>query len=196
MSLVRTGAPADEPLSQVQAKEQLRIETSVTADDTYIDNCITDAVNDIEEYTERALITQTWTWKLDGFPDGVEPFRPPRPPLSSVTSIAYLDKDGDSQTLATSVYETDTASDPGRIALKYDQVWPVTRSGGVIDVVTVVFVAGYGADETNMPGLVLRAMRLVVTDYYVNRGDARVRVEQSPVLQHVLWSLRANVRVA
>lgn len=196
MSLVRTVAPTDEPLSQTQAKDQLKIETSVTADDTYIDDCISDAVNDIEELTERALIDQTWEWKLDCFPIGHEPFRVPRPPLSSVTSIAYLDSDGASQTLATSVYEVDTASDPGRIALKFEQVWPIVRSGDVIDVVTVTFVAGYGSSETAMPGLVLRVMREVVTDYYANRGDARTPIAQNPTLRRLLWSLRANVRVA
>ena len=49
-------------------------------------------------------------------------------PLSSVTSIAYLDADGDSQTLSASKYIVDAANIPGRIKPAFGEVWPTTRT--------------------------------------------------------------------
>ena len=63
-------------------------------------------------------------------------------PLSSVTSITYLDTDGATQTLAADQYVVDAISQPARISRAYNVDWPDTRVQN--NAVKVRFVAGYG----------------------------------------------------
>lgn len=190
MSLTQTSAPAAEPITTAEAKKQLNV--SHSDDDTYIDTLIAGARRWAETFTSRAFVTQTWEWRLDAFPGGAWPFRVPYPPLASVTSIEYLDVDGASQTLSTDVYETDGNSQPGRIALKYNQSWPSVRGGNVIDVVTVTFVAGYG-DLTTVPDEIKHALKLLVGHWYVNREDVVLGMTPTSIphgVEALLWTKR------
>jgi len=163
LGLVQTTAPTTEPVTTAEAKAHLRV--TFTDDDTYIDGLVASARAWCETYTGRQFVTATWTWKLDEFPSV---FSVPRPSLVSVTSIVYIDENGASQTLATSVYDVDTTSKPGRVALAYNQTWPDIR--GDIDSVSVVFVAGYGA-ESSVPDAIKSAILLLVGHWYANRED-------------------------
>jgi uncharacterized phiE125 gp8 family phage protein len=148
MSLYLVTAPAAEPVSLADVKLHLRVDS--TAEDDLIAGLITAARDYLEAFTRRAIPRQTWDWKLDAFPCGSE-FYLPKAPCASVTSITYIDTDGTSQTLATSVYDTDLPTGPmaraGRVFLKYQQVWPQTRS--IPNAVTVRFVAGYADSATD-----------------------------------------------
>jgi len=144
MSLTLVTAPTAEPVSLADVKLHLRVDT--TAEDDLIDGLVVSARDYAESFTRRAFPQQTWDLKSDGFPCAPE-FYLPKAPCLSVTSIAYIDTDGATQTLATSVYDTDLPTGPmaraGRIFLKYQQVWPQTRD--IPNAVTVRFVAGYAA---------------------------------------------------
>ena len=93
-----------------------------------------------EGKTRRAFITQTWDWLFDAFP--ASGLKVPKPPLQSVTSITYIDTDGNSQTLAATEYRVDNSTEPGRITPAFSKVWPVTRA--VTNAVTVRIVVGFG----------------------------------------------------
>ena len=72
---------------------------------------------------------------LEAFPHGKEPIALPRPPLQAVTAVAYVDLDGEEQTLAASNYHLDTAGHFGAIYPAEAAPWPTTRrwrNGGVI----------------------------------------------------------------
>lgn len=188
-SLTQTSAPAV-LLTTAEAKTHLHV--TGTTSDTYIDTLVAAATGWAETFTCRGLVTQTWEWRLDDFPHGAGHFIVPNAPLSSVTSITYLDVDGVSQTLATSVYEVDGNSQPGRIALKFDQSWPSVRGGGVIDVATVTFVAGYGAASA-VPPVFKHAVKMVIGHWFENRESVVVGVTASEVPQAaemLLWSKR------
>lgn len=115
----------------------------------------------VEQYLARPLITQTWRYTLDTFPpDSVNYIEIPRSPLISVSSITYVDDDGNTQTLATSVYSVDADSKPGAVRLKYDQEWPDTRDQP--NAVTINFTAGYGAAPANVPASTKQAMKLLI----------------------------------
>lgn len=163
--LVRTSDPATEPLSLGDAKEHLRVD--YTDDDDLISGLVTAARQHVEETTARALITQTWTLKLDSFPP--DTILLPRPPLQSVTSITYLDSDGNSQTLSSDLYDVHTGDVPGRVTRGYNDTWPLTR--GIPNAVTVTFVAGYGAAAADVPAPIVHAMKLWVADAYRNREE-------------------------
>jgi len=164
MGIAVTSAPAVEPLTLAEAKLHLRYES--TDEDDRITSLIKAARIHAEMFTGKAMITQTFTWKLDGFPTY---FRVPRSPLQSVTSIAYLDANNASQTLASSVYSVDTYSVQPRIVLAFNQVWPVTYDA--IDCVTVTFVAGYGASGSSVPETLRQAMLLLIGHWFESREE-------------------------
>lgn len=152
MSLFLVTAPAAEPVSLADVKLHLRVDT--TAENDLIAGLNTTARQYAEAFTQRAIPQQTWDWKLDAFPCGSE-FYLPKAPCISVTSISYVDTNGDSQTLATTVYDTDLPTGPharaGRIFLKYGQSWPQTRD--IPNAVTVRFVAGYSGTAVTVASL-------------------------------------------
>lgn len=183
--LTRTAAPATEPVSVEELKQHLNYTDS--DQDQLISSYITTAREMVETDTERALITQTWTLKIDGFPsDGIEGRLCP---LGSVLSITYTDSAGDSQTLATSVYLV-SGSEPWRVSLKSGQVWPTTYDQK--DVVTVTFTAGYGG-AADVPERAKQAIRLLVGHWFQNReavgqvGDEIVLAYNS-LIDRLRWS--------
>jgi len=163
--LVEVTAPASEPVTTAEFKAWSRIDTS--ADDTLIAALIATARQWAETYTGRSFIDTTYDYSLDGFAGVI---RLPRSPLSSVTSISYVDTAGDTQTLATSVYRVDAAREPGRITREYAQTWPSVQY--VTNNVVIRFVAGYGADATSVPEHVKSAIKHVVADMYEHREAA------------------------
>lgn len=154
-------APAEEPLTLAEAKLHLRVTAS--DEDARITSLITSARQRCEAQLKRAFITQTWDWTFTGWPGGV--LRMPLPRLQSITSITYLDSDGASQTLATSVYKA-RAGSPGWIILKSNQSWPSLLDE--LDNVIVRFVAGYGGASA-VPDCVKDAMYLLIGSGYEHR---------------------------
>lgn len=152
MSLFLVTAPVAEPVSLDEVKLHLRVDS--TAEDDLIAGLNTSARDYAESFTQRAIPRQTWDWKRDGFGCASE-FYLPKAPCISVTSITYLDTNGDSQTLSTDVYGTDLPVGPharaGRIYLKYQQSWPQTRD--IPNAVTVRFVAGYAGTALTLASL-------------------------------------------
>lgn len=163
MALRRTEAPAEPLLSAADARADLRlVDDSQDADIDLKIAAATEYFDGKDGILGRALVTQKWELSMDKFPFGCE-FKIPLPPLQSVESITYLDTNGDEQTLATSVYAVDIASEPGVVSLKYGQVWPSTLSQR--NAVTVAFTCGYGtADE--VPERIKSAVKLKVVDLF------------------------------
>lgn len=162
-----TTAPASEPLSRTDVKNYLKIASVVTADDTLIDGQIVAARNIVQNYTGRKLITQTVTEKRDAFT--LEKSFPLRwSPVTSVTSITYLDRNGDSQTLSPDVYGVDLYDIPNRIYLKYGQSWPDVYPHG--QAITIVYVVGY-ASASAVPDELKQVMYMLIADMYENRTD-------------------------
>ena len=160
--------PASEPVSLAEAKLHLKIEATDTGEDSLIKRLIVVARRRAEVSTGRALVTQTWTLALDSFPGGV--IEVPRPPLSSVASITYVDPEGATQTLAADRYRVDAQREPGRLTPAWDESWPPTRP--VSNAVEVQFVAGYG-DPGKVPEDIRQALLLIVGRYYAHREDVQ-----------------------
>lgn len=149
-------------VSVADAKTHLRV--TATDDDADILLLVEVARVAVENRTSRATLNQTWVMKLDKFPIESGEIRLPRPPLASVTSVAYVDGDGASQTLSSTKYVVSTGDVPGRIRLAHGEFWPGTRSQP--EAVTVTYVAGYGAASTNVPPPIVHAAKLIVGDLY------------------------------
>ena len=170
-------APSAEPITSTEAKLHLKIDSDTT-DDNLITYLIQAAREQAEAFTNRALITQTWDLVLDNFPDNSTPdgydIYLSKSPVASITSITYLDGNGATQTLASSVYGLDNYGEPCRIYLKYGQSWPSTYSQA--NAVTVRFACGYGASGTAIPQSIKAAMMLILGHLYEHREDVVVGV--------------------
>ena len=171
-SLTLSAAPAAEPLTTAQAKAHLVIDSSFTDDDTLIDSYIKAARQHVEDVTGRQIYTATWVLRMDAFPPTI---LLPKPPLSSITSLAYVDSAGSAQTLtADEDYSLDAYSVPARIVPYVGCSWPSTY--GHINDVTVTYVAGYGTSESSFPAPILHAMRLLIADLYEHREESVVQI--------------------
>lgn len=147
MALRLITGPAVEPVTLDRVKEHLRVDHSY--DDLLISTYIQGARIFAEQFTARAFVTQTWELVLDEFP--TNEILIPLPPLQSVTSIKYDDSSGLEQTLATSEYDVDTASEPGWV-VPVSTGWPTGIWDG-INVVRIQFVAGYNPSNDSPPDL-------------------------------------------
>jgi len=159
-------APTIEPVSLDEARQQLR-ETG-ESEDQLITQKVKSARARLEQYLGRAFLTQTWKYTQDEWADVI--WLPMAAPLQSVTSIKYYDGAGAQQTLATSVYLVDTQSEPGRILLAPDQVWPTLQAGRPM-AVEVVYVAGWTAAEL-IPAEIIEALQTLQAGLFQFRGDS------------------------
>lgn len=165
MAIKLKTAPTTEPISLAEAKVWLRITDSV--DDAIIGAMIASARRACEEYTGRALVTQTWTLWLDQFPCRESLGSPlagwyeapanhvihvkrtidiPRPPLQSVTFLKTYDIYHVASVFSASNYLIDTDREPGRLALNLGALWPVGLR--YYKAIEIEFVAGYGTAST------------------------------------------------
>lgn len=176
-----TVGPTTEPLTLAEAKAHLRVETE--DDDALIGGLIVAARQFAETFTNRAFIEQTIAFSMDGFPYIINL---PRPNLISVTSISYVDTDGNTQIIDPADYRVDAVTEPARITPAYGKEWPSARC--VSNAVTITYKAGFGADASAVPVLIGRAMLMMVDYLYENRGDAIVGVsaQEMPVTSRTL----------
>jgi uncharacterized phiE125 gp8 family phage protein len=169
--LRRTVNPTIDPVTLTEAKLHLRVDGD--DEDTLIEGIITAAVDFFEKRTGRALISQTWRYTIDDWSANWEHINPgwfylPKAPLASVTSIYYTATDGSSTLWDAANYTVDTNSEPGRLALAYGKTWPVTRK--VVNAIVITYVAGYGATAADVPVGIKRALMVLISDLYNNRG--------------------------
>jgi uncharacterized phiE125 gp8 family phage protein len=163
-ALTTTVPPAVEPVTLAQAKAQCRVEHD--ADDALISRLVKAAREMSEESTNRRWITQTVEAVFEGFPCGTDRLALPVGPVQAVTTVAYRDVNGTSQTL--SGWEAWEGHKPPVIAPP-STGWPATQSGR-LKAVTVTLTAGY-ATPALVPAHAVQAMLLAVGFWYGFRGD-------------------------
>lgn len=158
MKLTRTVAPAA-AITLADAKKQT--ETANMADHDEMLNRLIQAAQDFVEGPagmNLALGTQTWELSLDCFPSVI---RIPIEPVQSITSITYIDPDGNQQTLAD--FDADTKASPALIAPVSGSTFPQTKRQ--FNAVTVTFEAGFNP----VPEDIRAALLLLVAHWFENR---------------------------
>ena len=159
--VVVTVAASAEPLSTADLVAHCRAPGDGT-DDDLLDAYAASARAHVEARTGTRLVTQTVSMKTDDWADLANL---PIAPVQTVSSISYVDTDGEVQSLPTSVYETRLDLLEPAIVLKWRQTWPSIRPGSLI---TVTAVVGYG-DAGEQPAEVLQALKIIVADFYAQR---------------------------
>lgn len=148
-------------VSLAEAKAQLRLDTS--DEDTLITSMITAATETAEQITGRAIMPQTWELSLDAFPAVIELTRVP---VSSVTSVTYVDTACATQTLVGTRLRNVDDYASALIVPAYNLEWPETLDD--VDVVKVRFTAGY-ANAAAVPEPIKSWIKLTVASMYENR---------------------------
>lgn len=154
------GGPTAEPVTLAELRDHLRLDTS--AEDTYLAALLTLARETAEKFCRRSFLSKVVTLKFDSFPE-CRTIRLPRSPVTGTPAVTYLDENGASQTLSTSLYTVDSASEPGRIVLNDGETWPDTASKP--NAVTVT----YGAGAATPPAGILHAIKLLAAHAYEHR---------------------------
>lgn len=189
MALTLITAPTVEPVTLAEVKSHLRVHVD-DENDVIRDFCLA-AREHVESFTRRALLTQTWDLQLDTFPAGV--IELPIAPVQSITSITYLDSSsGASQTWASSDYRADLPVGPraprARIEPDFGEVYPSTY--GVLNAVTVRFVAGYGSLGASVPRSLRSAIKLLV-EFWYRKGDGGKALTPAQIEERLLWPFRS-----
>jgi uncharacterized phiE125 gp8 family phage protein len=162
-----------EPISLETARDQLRLDTygspPVHEDDDLVTALITAAREWCELYLKRALAKQIVTAVSDSFLTVGSVLTLPLTPIQSIDSITYVDTNGATQTLATSVYTFDEFNN--EIVLKYGQRYPATRceANAVIITYTAGHTDGQSPDNNPCPKPVTQAMLLTIGHLYEHR---------------------------
>ena len=162
--LRQTTPPASGPVTTAEIKTQLRIDHS--DEDTYLDGLIVAARAMVESRTGRQLLPATWTLGIDDWPRQGSPIELRVAPFRQVTSVQYVDDQGATQTLASSLYRVVSTDAGAEIWRAYDVSWPTVRS--VAQAVTVVFDAGYD-DASSVPAPLIHAIKFVAGAWYETR---------------------------
>lgn len=168
--------PTDTPISLAEAKLHLRV--THDQEDSEIQSLIEDATRFCEDRIGQQFLTATWRYSLTAFPTGS--IIVPRAPLISVTSIAYVDTNRASQTLATTEYQVDTDNRPGRIAEAPLKFWPDTDPD-TFNAVKVTYTAGYGATPADVPPAAKRAIKIMVSHWYHTREPVAIGTISGPI---------------
>jgi hypothetical protein len=170
-----------------EAKTFMRVSNS--SEDTLIGTLIKAARQACEEYTGRALITQTWEYNLDRFPstraadsdwDGVRegPIASlhspldyidiPVAPLLTISSLKTYSDANVAATMTATDYIVDIRKTPGRITLARGATWPVDLRPA--DAILITFTAGYGAASA-VPGPLVQAVYQTTAFLFENREE-------------------------
>ena len=166
-ALTEVTAPTEYPVTVLECKDHIIIDGN--DDDALLTAYIAAATAQAQVWCNRQFVTATYDWFLDSFPGGSCPFRAPRAPLQSVTTLKYTDENGTQQTWTNTNYRVDSDSAPGRITEAYDVVWPTTRS--ITNAVEIRIVCGYGAASA-VPDSIKHAIKMMVGAMYADRESA------------------------
>lgn len=164
------------------AEGRLHLKVDNTDDDDLITQLIEAATEYSEQFQHRTYLNRTRFLYLDCFPSVIVVLWPP---LVSVTSLKYVDTDGNTQTLDSADYRVDINTEPGRITPAFNASWPDIRH--VTSAITIEFIAGYGATSATTPEDVQASIKLLIGHWYENReGASELNMKEVPLAVETL----------
>jgi uncharacterized phiE125 gp8 family phage protein len=157
-------APAQEPVTLVEAKEFLRVDG--VEEDGFITSLIVAARLHVESITSRAMIAQSWRVICDNFPSN-KIVNLPVAPLLSLTQVRVYDFDGNEILLALAQFQPETKVSPARIFLpKTIAGLPLMRERAAVE---IDYVAGFGASSDDVPNDLKQAIFVLIAYWFEHR---------------------------
>lgn len=180
-SIITVG-PTSEPVSILEAKQQLRILSDDTTFDVEISRKLTAARQWIERRYGISLISQTRKQTQAAFPCGKINLL--YPPVQAITSFTYTDSNGATQTMVAGTnYSsagllTPVAGGSHDVVIPHlypVSIWPVAKC--IPDAIQIIYVAGYGSDGTYVPQAIKEQILKVLGHFFENRqADAELEL--------------------
>ncbi len=164
--LVRTSAPATEPLTLGETKSYLRIDHD--DEDSLVGDLIVTARMHAENWLRRSLISQAW--KL-GY-DECAPMKISLPmgPVSAITSVTIINRDNSSSVVSDECYSLNSAM----TMLRFD----IPLHGFQIE---VAYDTGYGATGAHVPSPIRQGMLNHIAVLYDARGEGNSAMPEQSV---------------
>jgi uncharacterized phiE125 gp8 family phage protein len=116
----------------------------------------------VEQYTGRALITQTWRYTVDYLTNWSGLLLLPKSPLIDVTSIIATDPEDVETTLSASDYRVEAAA--GRVLIDTAVGYWVTNPRQYA-ALSVTYRAGYGATAESVPATFRHVIMLLASEF-------------------------------
>lgn len=169
-----------EPVTRAEAALFLRYTGDLQND--VLDSLIVAATRYVQNWCNTQLINATFEYYTDSFCDEI-PIS--IGPISSFTMLEYQDSDDVAQTLASTVYGVDLISPVNKVYLKEGQTWPITRNNP--NAVKMTFVAGYGANNSDVPEHYKTVIKMVVSDLFEHRNaNEEIEYKPNPAVKQML----------
>ncbi|MCI0999200.1 hypothetical protein HWD97_03800 [Ochrobactrum sp. C6C9] len=170
------------PVTLAEAKAHVGA-IGFTDDDPQLEGFIKAAVANLEKTLTLALVDQTWRQDM-GCWSTITILQPG--PIKEVSSVKYVDENGDMQTFPTSSYGL-FADVSGYFLQIFGAALP--RLANRPDAVSVTYSCGFEADA--FPPELKTAILLHVGLLYSFRGDPQVpRIEENSAYQALIWPYR------
>ena len=160
-TLTRTSSPSGLVVSLVEAKNHLRV--SGDNQDDPITLLIEASTEKLEHDINRGILQANWQQAMHAFPSNGEPIELMMGNATDVGSITYVDTDGVTQTLDSSLWSFSSARH--NVSCDTSDQWPEVYSETLSDKVFVNFTCGV-ADASCVPRLYKQAILLEVGRAY------------------------------
>ncbi len=212
LKLQLTAPPARLPVDLNELRAQLRLDNDQTIEDAILLANLRAAVEACENFTQRALITQTWTLFRDAWPiekldaplhegwregtlgrSSARALVLPRPPLQSVVHVKTFAADDTEVLWPASEYFVDAAGLPGRLVARAGQAFPTP--GRVANGIEVRFVAGHGDTPGDVPARLRQGIVQLAAHLFENRGDNAAEAALNTSGAGALWRPLAVARL-
>lgn len=164
MALTLITPATDFPITLEELKNYLHL-THDDEDGLLQDVIIPTAIETIQSYIRKAICPQTWDYKIDKFPCGLNPIiEIPKGPVKEITYLKYRNTEGVLTTLDSSQYVLDKDSQLARIAPATNTTFPNTDENLLS--VQIRLVLGY----ENVPLRLKMACLYLGTHLFNHRG--------------------------
>jgi uncharacterized phiE125 gp8 family phage protein len=188
-TLIRTSAPSVLPVSLSEVKSHLRLSSSDTTHDANLTLLIEAAVERLEQDLDRQVITADFRVTRFNWGSDTAEVKLNKKAVCSITTVKYVDVDGNTITLASDKY----IFDKGRCSIfpAAGTTWPEVLAddpnGVVID-----FCAGYGPSADCVPRLFKTAIMLGVGKWFFDPAQEGSALHSQEVAYERIVALLAR----
>jgi uncharacterized phiE125 gp8 family phage protein len=185
--IVLITAPTTPSVTTANAKVHLRVPSSVTVDDGYIDSLVKAAERKVEDLTGYRIMQQTIELRLKDFPcENTLPLEVINVQTGSF-SVKYDDTDDSEQTWTSTNYWLNELGRPAVITKKNTVNWPTVIANKPA-AVRIRMLAGF-ATAAEVPADLIHAIKLIVAHWYDNRSPVTEGIVQTEVPKTVEYIL-------
>lgn len=179
MALVMTAGPALEPVTLGELKAHLRVDGS--SEDALLASLILTSRLHIETALTIAMISQSWTYVLDRWPNGGT-VKIPLSPLQSVPAVRVKNASGAGVLVPATNYLLDLASKPPRLV--WNQNWQ-NDPGIAVNGIEIDLIAGFGAAAASVPQPLKHAIVMLAAHWFEHRDPVEIGSVQSRIPEAV-----------